>query len=134
MVDQDIRDGLVNVAVNSFGVELDIHTTVQRGDPAHAVPHGAICWKRKTKVARGLETWPTAADEGLVQTRDMQHDRSQGLTPTVPRKPKRWWRSMPTRFAFRLLSLTAHGAWDQCRFFVVHTSQVDTFIVDRALR
>ncbi|MBX7124016.1 MAG: hypothetical protein K1X42_17965 [Opitutaceae bacterium] len=65
MVDQDIRDGLVNVAVNSFGVELDIHTTgAQRGDPCPMRRRMApFRWKRKTKVARGLETWPTVADE-----------------------------------------------------------------------
>lgn len=64
MVDQDARDGLINCAVNSFGVELNIHTSGTRAgqpcpEPACMAPYR---WSRKTRVSQGLETWPTVAD------------------------------------------------------------------------
>jgi len=64
MVDQNESQGVFNVAVNSFGMELEIHT---RGTPAPGAWQGArkmapFRWKRKTQVPTGLETWPTILD------------------------------------------------------------------------
>jgi hypothetical protein len=64
MMDQDGSDGLINCAVNSFGIELDIHTSgVKSGapcpEPRLMAPYR---WKRKTRASRGFETWPTIAD------------------------------------------------------------------------
>jgi hypothetical protein len=65
MVDQDNHDGLINVAVNSFGIELDIRTAgTHHGEPCpEPLLMAPFRWKRKTRVAQGLETWPTVADE-----------------------------------------------------------------------
>ncbi len=65
MVDQDASDGLINCAVNSFGIELDLHTAgTNSADPC---PEPRLMapfrWKRKTRVSQGLETWPTIADD-----------------------------------------------------------------------
>ncbi|HVO49067.1 MAG TPA: hypothetical protein VMT29_22305 [Steroidobacteraceae bacterium] len=64
MVDQDGSDGLINCAVNSFGIELDLRTQgVNRDEPC---PEPRLMapyrWKRKTRISQGLETWPTIAD------------------------------------------------------------------------
>ncbi|MBS0417757.1 MAG: hypothetical protein JSR66_08585 [Proteobacteria bacterium] len=64
MVDQDASDGLINCAVNSFGIELDFHTAgINTGEPCPEPRKMApFRWKRKTRVLAGLETWPTIAD------------------------------------------------------------------------
>jgi hypothetical protein len=65
MVDQDDGDGLINVAVNSFGIELDLHTAgVNLGEPC-PVPRrmAPFRWTRKARATDGLETWPTIADD-----------------------------------------------------------------------
>jgi len=64
IVDQDGSDGLINVAVNSFGVELDIHTLgTHAGEPCPEPRRMApFRWKRKTRAIAGLETWPTIVD------------------------------------------------------------------------
>jgi hypothetical protein len=64
MVDQDDSSGLLNVAVNSFGVELDIRTggtasTLDCPEPRLKAP---FMWLRKTGPGLGLETWPTIVD------------------------------------------------------------------------
>lgn len=64
MVDQDASDGLVNCAVNSFGVELELRTAGVNTGPPCPEPRvmAPYRWKRKTRVQQGLETWPTVAD------------------------------------------------------------------------
>jgi hypothetical protein len=68
IVDQDISEGLYNLAVNSFGVELDIRTLGVNPGPECPEPRrmAPFRWKRKTRVASGLETWPTIADDDAV--------------------------------------------------------------------
>lgn len=65
MVDQTRHEGVNAVAVNSFGLELELHT---QGDRAPDACQGERCmapfrWKRKTRVEEGLETWPTILDD-----------------------------------------------------------------------
>lgn len=65
MVDQDASDGLINCAVNSFGVELNLRTAglnIEKPcpEPKWMAPYR---WSRKTRVSQGLETWPTVADD-----------------------------------------------------------------------
>lgn len=64
MVDQNRSQGVFNVAVNSFGMELEIHT---RGTPAPGACRGPrkmapFRWTRKTRIPGSLETWPTILD------------------------------------------------------------------------
>jgi len=65
IVDQDSSEGLYNVAVNSFGVELEIRTIGPSPGPECPEPRrmAPFRWKRKTRVVGGLETWPTVADD-----------------------------------------------------------------------
>lgn len=64
MVDQDASDGLINCAVNSFGIELELRTDGLNSGPPCPEPRmmAPFRWKRKTRVQEGLETWPTIAD------------------------------------------------------------------------
>jgi hypothetical protein len=64
MVDQDASAGLMNVAVNSFGVELDITTQgrPQRSPCPQPRLKAPFMWVRKARLEAGLETWPTLAD------------------------------------------------------------------------
>lgn len=64
VVDQEDTTGIMNLAINSFGVELDIHTageatSAERPQPRLRAP---FMWLRKTSAGPGLETWPTIVD------------------------------------------------------------------------
>lgn len=63
MIDQMDSAGVMNVAVNSFGVELDIRTI---GTAAAPCPEPRLkapfMWLRKTTPGGGLMTWPTIVD------------------------------------------------------------------------
>lgn len=64
MVDQEPASDPINVAVNSFGVELDVFTlgTASNGECPVPRKRAPFMWLRKTKPGAGLETWPTIVD------------------------------------------------------------------------
>lgn len=64
MIDQDDSSGIMNVAVNSFGVELDIGTKGSAATGSCPEPRlkAPFMWLRKTVPGTGLTTWPTIVD------------------------------------------------------------------------